>query len=76
MKEECSTHEVDEKCTNYLVGKSVEKRHLGMSKRTWKNSVKTDLMDTEEEAVVWIRLAQDRDRWRAVVNTVMNLPFP
>jgi hypothetical protein len=40
------------------------------------NNIKKDLREIEWDGVVWINLAQDRDQWRAVVNTVMNLRFP
>jgi hypothetical protein len=57
-----------------LVGKPEGKRPLGRPRCRWKNGVKRDLRETGwGEGVEWIHLAQDRDRWRAVVNTVMNL---
>jgi hypothetical protein len=43
-------------------------------KRSWKDSIRIDLWETEWEGVNWIHLAQDRDQWWAVVNTVMKFP--
>jgi hypothetical protein len=56
-----------------LVGKPEGKRLLGRPKRRWEDGIKMDLRETGCEGVEWINLAQDRDRWRAVVNAVMNL---
>jgi hypothetical protein len=53
-----------------LVGKSEGKRPLERPRRRWKDGIR---MDLREIGVEWIHLAQDRDRWRAVVNAVMNL---
>jgi hypothetical protein len=41
--------------------------------RRWKDNIKIDVMETELEGVDWIHLAQDRDQWQALMNTVMNL---
>jgi hypothetical protein len=51
------------------VGKSEGKRPLGRSRRRWEDGVR----EISLGGVDWIRLAQDRDRWRAVVSAVMNL---
>jgi hypothetical protein len=59
-----------------LVGKSEEKRPLGRPRRRWEKNIKVDLREIGWEDVDWIHMAQDRDRWRAVVNTVMNLWVP
>jgi hypothetical protein len=56
-----------------LVGKPEGKRRLERPRRTWQNGFKLDLREIGWEGVEWIHLAQDRDRWRAVVNAVMNL---
>jgi hypothetical protein len=56
-----------------LVGKAEGKRPLGRSKRRWEDGIKMDLMEIGWAGVEWIQLAQDRNRWRAVVNAVMNL---
>jgi hypothetical protein len=55
-----------------LVGKPEGKRSLGGSRRSWGDGVKMEFRETDWEGVDWSHLAQDRDRWRAVVNTVMN----
>jgi hypothetical protein len=56
-----------------LVGKPEGKRPLGRPRRRWEDMVRMDLKEIGLEGVDWIRLAQDRDRWRAVVSAVMNL---
>jgi hypothetical protein len=59
-----------------LVGKPDGKRPLGRPRHRWKNKIKVDLQEVGWEVVNWIDLAEDRDRWRAVVNAVMNLGVP
>jgi hypothetical protein len=49
------------------------KKPLGRLRRRWKDGIKMDLMKIGREGVDWIHLVQDWDRWRAVVNAVMNL---
>jgi hypothetical protein len=56
-----------------LVGKPEGKRPLGRPRRRWEDGIKMDLRETGWGGVEWIHVAQDRDRWRAVVNAVMNL---
>jgi hypothetical protein len=58
---------------NILVGRPEGRRPLGRPRRRWEDSIKMDLREIGFGDVDWIHLAQDRDRWRAVVNTVMNL---
>jgi hypothetical protein len=58
-----------------LVGKPEEKR-LGRPRRRWVDNIKIDLREIGWDGVDWIHLAQDRDEWRALVNTVMNLRVP
>jgi hypothetical protein len=58
------------------VGKSEGKRPLGRLKRRWVDIVKMDLREIGWDDMDWIYLVQDRDQWRAVVNTVMNLRVP
>jgi hypothetical protein len=59
-----------------LVGKPEGKRLLGRPRRRWVDNIKMDLREIWWDNVDWIDLAQDRDRWRALVNTVMNLRVP
>jgi hypothetical protein len=59
-----------------LVGKSEGKRPLGRPRRRWVDKVKIDLKEIGSDGMDWIDLAQDKDRWRALVNTVMSLPVP
>jgi hypothetical protein len=56
-----------------LVGKPEGKRLLGRPRRTWEDGIRMDLKEIGWGSVDWIQLAQDRDRWRAVVNTVIKL---
>ena len=56
-----------------LAGKPEGKRPLGRSRRRWEDNIKIDLQEVGCEGMDWIVLAQDRDRWRALVNAVMNL---
>jgi hypothetical protein len=55
-----------------LVDKSGGKRPLGRHRRRWEDNIRTDLSEVGCGVMDWIGLAQDRDRWRAVVNVVMN----
>jgi hypothetical protein len=59
-----------------LVGKPERKRTLGRPRRRWIDNIKMDLLEIGLSVVDWIGLAQDRYRWRAVVNSVMNLRVP
>jgi hypothetical protein len=59
-----------------LVGKPEGKRPLGRPRRRWADNIKIDLLEIGWGGVDWIGLAQDRDKWRAVVNAVMNLRVP
>jgi hypothetical protein len=58
------------------VGKPEGMRPLGRPRRKWKNNIKMDLWEVGCGGMDWIDFAQDRDRWRAFVNVVMNLPVP
>jgi hypothetical protein len=59
-----------------LVGKLERKRPLGRPRRRWMDNVKFVLLEIGLSVVGWIGLAQDRNRWRALVNSVMNLRVP
>jgi hypothetical protein len=54
------------------VGKPEGKRPLGRPRRRWKNNIKMDFREIGWGGVDWIDLVQDRDQWRAFVNTLMN----
>ena len=59
-----------------LVGKPEGKRPLGRPRRRWENNIKMDLQEVGCGGMDWIEPAQDRGRWRALVNAVMNLRVP
>ena len=59
-----------------LVGKPEEKRTLGKRRRRWEDNIKMDLQEVGCGSMDWIELGQYRDRWRALVNAVMNLRVP
>jgi hypothetical protein len=61
---------------NILVGEPEGRRRLGRPRHRWEDNIKKDLGEIGFGDVDWINLAQDRDRWRALVNTVMNLRVP
>jgi hypothetical protein len=54
----------------------VGKRPLGRPRCRWMDNIKIDLREIGWDVMDWIYLAQDRDQWRALVNTVMNLQVP
>jgi hypothetical protein len=66
MREERKVYKV-------LMGKPEGKRPLGKPRRRWEDEIRMDNREIGLGAVDWIRLAQDRDRWRTVVSAVMNL---
>ena len=59
-----------------LVGKPEEKRPLGRPRRRWEDNIKMDFQEVGFGVMDWIELAHDRDRWRVLVNAVMNLRVP
>jgi hypothetical protein len=59
-----------------LVRKPEGRRPLGRPRRRWLNNIGMDLVEVGWGDVDWIGLAQDRDRWRALVNSVLKLRFP
>jgi len=69
----CGTHGERRGVYRVLVGKSEGKRPLGRPRRKWEDNIKIDLQEVGCGDMDWIDLAQDRDRWRALVNAVMNL---
>jgi hypothetical protein len=72
----CSTHGEGRVAYRVLVGRPEGKRRLGRPRRRWEYNIKMDLKETGIDGANWIRLARDRVRWRAFVNTVMNLRVP
>ena len=70
----CSAHPVVFGCVyRVLVGKPEGKRPLRRLRCRWEDNIKMDLQEVGCWGVDWIRLAQDRGRWQALVNAVMNL---
>jgi len=59
-----------------LVGRPEGKRPLGRLRRRWEDNIKMDLQEVGWGCEDWTELAQDRDKWRALVSTVMNLRVP
>ena len=59
-----------------FVGQPQGNRPLGRSRRRWEGNIKMDLQEAVCGGIDWIELAQDRDRWRTLVNAVMNLRVP
>jgi hypothetical protein len=59
-----------------FVRKPEGKRLLGRLRHRWKDNINVELREIGSEGMDWIHLTQDRDRWRALVNTVMKLRFP
>jgi hypothetical protein len=72
----CSTHGKKKNAYRLLVEKPEGKRPLGRPRRRWVDNIRMDLGEVEWGDVDWIGLAQDRNRWRAVVNSVLNLRVP
>jgi hypothetical protein len=59
-----------------LVGKPEGKRPLERPRHRWEDNIRMDLQEVGGGSIDWIGLAQDRDRWPAIVNAVMNLRVP
>ena len=59
-----------------LVGKPEGERPLARLRRRWENNIKMELQEAGCGGMDWIELAQDRDRWRALLNAVMKLRVP
>jgi hypothetical protein len=76
MGRACSTHGEKRNAYRILVGKLEGRRPLGRPSRRWVDNTKMYLGEIGRDGVDSIELAQDRDQWRALVNTVMNLRVP
>jgi hypothetical protein len=72
----CSPNGGTRNAYRLLVGKPEGKGPLGRPRRRWADNIKIDLLEIDWSGVDWIGLAQDRDKWRALVNSVLNLPVP
>jgi hypothetical protein len=59
-----------------LVGMPEGRRSLGRPRHRWEDNFRMDLQEVGWEGMDWIVMAQDRDRWRVLVNVVMNLRVP
>jgi hypothetical protein len=69
----CSTHGRNRNAYRILVGKSEGKRPPERPRRRWEDNIQMDLLETVSGNMAWIDLVQDRYKWRALVNMVMNL---
>ena len=58
------------------MGKPEGKRPLGRTRRRWEDKIKMDLQEVGCGGLDWMSMAKDRDRWRTLVNAVMNLRVP
>jgi hypothetical protein len=76
MGEACSTNGENTNASRLLVGKPEEKKPLGRPRWRQVDHIKMDLGDIGWGDVDWIRLAQDGDQWRTLVNVVMNIWIP
>jgi hypothetical protein len=76
MGRECGTNGEKRNAYRILVGNPEVKTPLGRSRRRWVDNIKMDLREIDRGGMDWIDLAQDRDQWRALVNTVMNFRVP
>jgi hypothetical protein len=72
MGRACSTNGAKRNAYRILVRKPEGKRPLGRPRRWWVSKIKIDLREIGWCGMDWIDLAQDRDQWRALVDTVMN----
>jgi hypothetical protein len=72
----CSTNGEKRNVYRLLVGKPEGRRPLGGPRRRWFDNIMLDLVEVGWGDVDWIGLAQDRDKWRALVNVVMNIRVP
>jgi hypothetical protein len=76
MGRTCSTNGVKRKTYRFFVGKPEGNMSLERPRCRWVDNIRMDLLDLGWNDVDWIGLAQDRNRWRALVNSVLNLRVP
>jgi hypothetical protein len=72
----CGAYGEERGVQRFPVGKPEGKRPLGRPRRRWEDNIKTDLQEVGGGYGDWMEFAQDRDRWRALVNAVMNFRVP
>jgi hypothetical protein len=72
----CSTSGAKRNPYKILVGKPEAKRPLARPRRRWVDNIKMDLREIGWDGMDWIELAQDRDQWRALLNTVIKFRVP
>jgi hypothetical protein len=76
MGRACSVNGDNRNAYRIVVGKAEGKRPLGRPKCKWVDNIQIDLREIGLGGVDWIDLAQDRNHWRTLVNTIMNLQVP
>jgi hypothetical protein len=76
MSRACRMHREKRNACRILVGKPEGKRSLVRPRHRWDDGIKLDLRETGWGGMDWIDLDEDRDWWKALVNTVMNLRIP
>jgi hypothetical protein len=76
MVRACSRNGEKSNACRIVVGMPEGKRPLGRPRRTWLDNIKMDLRERKWDGMDWLDLAQNRDQWRALVNTVMNFRVP
>ena len=76
MGRACGTYGEDRGLHGVLVGKPEGKRPLGRPRRRWEDNIKMDLEEVGGGRRNWMALAEDRDRWRALVGTMRDFRVP
>jgi hypothetical protein len=72
----CTTNGGEKECIQDIIGKPERRRPLGIPRRRWVDNIKMDVRGIGYNGIDGIDLVQERDQWRALVNTVMNLHVP